>query len=159
MPKRPFRRITYDEALEMLSKKGLQINWGEDVPKNGMEMLSEELGEPFFIIHFPTDIRAFYTKPLDSDPRISESFDLVINGLEIASGSSRIHVKEQLIDALRKRDLDPKNFENHLMIYDYGIPPHAGWGMGLYRLMMVLLGRENIREVVLYPRDRFRLEP
>ncbi|MFB6469944.1 MAG: aspartate--tRNA(Asn) ligase [Vulcanisaeta sp. AZ3] len=159
VPKRPFRRITYDEALEMLSKKGLKINWGEDVPKNGMEMLSEELGEPFFIIHFPTDIRAFYTKPLDSDPRISESFDLVINGLEIASGSSRIHVKEQLIDALRKRDLDPKNFENHLMIYDYGMPPHAGWGMGLYRLMMVLLGRENIREVVLYPRDRFRLEP
>ncbi|BDR93163.1 aspartate--tRNA(Asn) ligase [Vulcanisaeta souniana] len=158
-PRKPFRRITYDEALDMLGKRGLKIDWGEDVPKNGMEILSEEIGEPFFIIHFPTDLRAFYTKPLDSDPRISESFDLVIGGLEIASGSSRVHVKEQLTEALRKRGLNPESFENHLMIYDYGMPPHAGWGMGLYRLLMVLLRRDNIREVVLYPRDRFRLEP
>ncbi|MGC9152266.1 MAG: aspartate--tRNA(Asn) ligase [Vulcanisaeta sp.] len=158
-PKKPFRKITYDEALNLLSKRGLKVEWGEDVPKNGMELLSEEIGEPFFIIHFPTDLRAFYTKPIDNDPRISESFDLVINGLEIASGSSRIHVKEQLIEALRKRGLNPDSFENHLMIYDYGMPPHAGWGMGLYRLMMVLLKRDNIREVVLYSRDRYRVEP
>ncbi|MGC8606472.1 MAG: aspartate--tRNA(Asn) ligase [Vulcanisaeta sp.] len=159
VPKRPFRKITYDEALDILSKRGLRINWGDDVPKNGMEILSEEIVEPFFIIHFPTDLRAFYTKPLDSDPKISESFDLVIDGLEIASGSSRIHIKEQLMDALKKKGLNPENFENHLMIYDYGMPPHAGWGMGLYRLLMVLLKRSNIREVVLYPRDRYRLEP
>jgi aspartyl-tRNA synthetase len=159
VPKKPFRKITYDEALGILERRGLKVNWGEDVPKGGMEVLSEEFGEPFFIIHFPTDIRAFYTKPLESDPRISESFDLVINGLEIASGSSRIHIKEQLIDALRKRGLSPESFESHLVIYDYGLPPHAGWGLGLYRLMMVLLRRDNIREVVLYPRDRFRLEP
>ncbi|ADY00826.1 aspartyl-tRNA synthetase [Vulcanisaeta moutnovskia 768-28] len=159
VPKRPFRKITYDEALDILSKRGLRINWGEDVPKNGMEILSEEIVEPFFIIHFPTDLRAFYTKPLDSDPKISESFDLVIDGLEIASGSSRIHIKEQLMDALKKKGLNPESFENHLMIYDYGMPPHAGWGMGLYRLLMVLLKRSNIREVVLYPRDRYRLEP
>jgi aspartyl-tRNA synthetase (EC 6.1.1.12) len=159
VPKKPFRKITYDEALGILERRGLKVNWGEDVPKGGMEILSEEFGEPFFIIHFPTDIRAFYTKPLESDPRISESFDLVIDGLEIASGSSRIHIKEQLIDALRKRGLNPESFENHLVIYDYGLPPHAGWGLGLYRLMMVLLRRDNIREVVLYPRDRFRLEP
>ncbi len=105
VPKKPFRRVTYDEALDILGRRGgLKINWGDDVPKNGLEILSEEFGEPFFIIHFPTDLRAFYTKPpLDSDPKISESFDLVMGGLEIASGSSRIHVKEQLIEALRKR--------------------------------------------------------
>ncbi len=158
-PRKPFRRITYDEALDMLGKRGLKVDWGEDVPKNGMEILSEEIGEPFFIIHFPTNIRAFYTKPLDSDPRISESFDLVMGGLEIASGSSRIHDRGQLTEALRKRGLNPESFGSHLMIYDYGMPPHAGWGMGLYRLLMVLLRRSNIREVVLYPRDRFRLEP
>jgi aspartyl-tRNA synthetase len=159
VPKKPFRKITYDDALGILEKRGLRINWGEDIPKRGLEILSEEFGEPFFIIHFPTDIRAFYTKPLESDPRISESFDLVIDGLEIASGSSRIHIKEQLVEALKRRGLNPENFESHLMVYDYGMPPHAGWGMGLYRLMMVLLRRTNIREVVLYPRDRFRLEP
>ncbi len=132
IPKKPFRRITYDEALDMLSRRGLKINWGgDDVPKNGLELLSEEFNEPFFIIHFPTDLRAFYTKPpLDSDPKISESFDLIIGGLEIASGSSRIHIKEQLIEALRKRGLNPENFESHLMVYDYGMPPHAGWGHG-----------------------------
>jgi aspartyl-tRNA synthetase len=159
VPKKPFRKITYDDALGILEKRGLRMNWGEDIPKRGLEILSEEFGEPFFIIHFPTDIRAFYTKPLESDPRISESFDLVIDGLEIASGSSRIHIKEQLVEALKRRGLNPENFESHLMVYDYGMPPHAGWGMGLYRLMMVLLRRTNIREVVLYPRDRFRLEP
>jgi len=158
-PPRPFRRITYDEALAILERVGLRVPWGEDIPKVGLEALSREINEPFFITKFPTEVRAFYTKPLDNDPRLSESFDLVINGLEIASGSSRIHEKEVLVEAMRKRGLDPGSFSSHLLIYDYGLPPHAGFGMGLYRLMMVILNRNNIREVVLFPRDRFRIEP
>ncbi len=157
--KRPLPRITYDDALEILRKKGLNVKWGDDIPKAGLEVIGEEIGPAYFIIHFPTEARPFYTKPLDDDPVRSESFDLVIGGIEIASGSTRIHEKEMLVNALKSRGLNPEAFKMHLMIYDYGMPPHAGWGLGLYRLMMVLLKRQNIREVVLYPRDRWRVEP
>ncbi len=159
VPKRPFKRITYDEALDMLKRRGLEVKWGEDIPHAGLELLSEEIGEPFFIIDWPTDLRPFYTMPRSDDPKYSESFDLVINGIEIASGSTRIHIREKLEEEMRRRGLNPENFRFHLEVFDWGMPPHAGFGLGLYRLLMVLLNRSNIREVVLYPRDRFRLEP
>jgi len=157
--KKPFRKITYDEAIDMLKKRGLDVKYGEDIPHIGLEVLYEEIGEPFYIIDWPTDIRPFYTMPKEDDESKSESFDLVIGGLEIASGSTRIHKREMLEEALRKRGLDPSAFQYHLEVYDWGMPPHAGFGLGLYRLLMVMLNRKNIREVVLYPRDRFRLIP
>ena len=159
VPKRPFRKITYDEALDLLKKRGLEVKWGEDIPHAGLQLLSEEIGEPFFIIDWPTELRPFYTMPREDDPKYSESFDLVIDGIEIASGSTRIHERAKLEEEMRKRGLNPENFQFHLEVFDWGMPPHAGFGLGLYRLLMVLLKRDNIREVVLYPRDRYRLEP
>ncbi len=155
----PFRRITYDEALELLKEHGLKIERGEDIPQQGLKMLSQIFEEPFYIIHWPTSLRPFYTKPIEGNEELSESFDLIINGIEVASGSTRIHDKEELEKAMIKRGLNPENFKEHLMVFDYGMPPHAGWGLGLYRLTMAIFGRENIREVVLYPRDRYRLSP
>ncbi|NPA23023.1 MAG: aspartate--tRNA(Asn) ligase [Crenarchaeota archaeon] len=157
--RRPFKRITYDEAIEILNKRGLNVRYGEDIPHSGLEVLYEEICEPFYIIDWPTEIRPFYTMPREDDPRKSESFDLVMKGLEIASGSTRIHTREMLEKAIRERGLDPEAFKYHVEVYDWGMPPHAGFGLGLYRLLMVMLNRENIREVVLYPRDRFRLVP
>jgi len=159
VPRRPFKKITYDEAIDMLKRRNIDVKPGDDIPQAGLEVLSEEIGEPFFIVDWPTDIRPFYTMPKEDDPSRSESFDLVINGIEIASGSTRIHVREMLEEEMRKRGLNPENFKFHLEVFDWGMPPHAGFGLGLYRLLMVLLKRRNIREVVLYPRDRFRLEP
>ncbi len=159
VPKRPFKRITYDDALDLLRKRGFEIKWGEDIPHAGLQLLSEEIGEPFFIVDWPTELRPFYTMPREDDPKYSESFDLVIDGIEIASGSTRIHERAKLEEEMRKRGLNPENFQFHLEVFDWGMPPHAGFGLGLYRLLMVLLRRGNIREVVLYPRDRFRLEP
>lgn len=159
VPRRPFKRITYDEAIDLLRKNNIDVRQGEDIPQTGLEVLSEEIGEPFFIVDWPTDIRPFYTMPKEEDPSRSESFDLIIDGIEIASGSTRIHVREKLEEEMRRRGLNPENFKFHLEVFDWGMPPHAGFGLGLYRLLMVLLKRRNIREVVLYPRDRFRLEP
>lgn len=159
VPKRPFKVITYDDALGILEKRGIKVQWGDDIPKAGLEALSSEIGEPFFVIHFPTMLRAFYTKPLDNDESRSESFDLVIDGMEVTSGSTRIHDRKMLEEAMRKRGLNPENFQTHLEVFDWGMPPHAGWGLGLYRLMMVMLKAKNIREVILFPRDRYRLIP
>ncbi len=159
VPSKPFKVITYDDALSMLDKEGIKVKWGDDVPKEGLEALSKLIGEPFFIIHFPTMLRAFYTKPIEGDESRSESFDLVIDGMEVTSGSTRIHDKKELENAMKARGLNPDNFSTHLEIYGWGMPPHAGWGLGLYRLMMVMAGVRNIREVILFPRDRYRLSP
>ncbi|HDI46516.1 MAG TPA: aspartate--tRNA(Asn) ligase, partial [Candidatus Methanomethylia archaeon] len=86
-------------------------------------------------------------------------FDLNWSWLELASGGTRIHDKELLVKRLEEQGLNPESFRYHLMVYDYGMPPHAGWGFGFNRFMMVLTGRKNIREVVLFPRDRQRLTP
>jgi nondiscriminating aspartyl-tRNA synthetase len=79
--------------------------------------------------------------------------------IELVSGGTRIAQKDQLIQRLQEKGLNPESFKSHLQAYDYGMPPHAGWGLGLERLTMILTGNKNIREVTLYPRDRVRLTP
>ena len=90
---------------------------------------------------------------------IADDHPIVIDGIEIASGSTRIHNREELEYAMKLKGLNPENFVDHLQVFDYGMPPHAGFGLGLYRLLMVMLKRKDIREVCLYPRDRYRLTP
>ncbi|MEM3393875.1 MAG: aspartate--tRNA(Asn) ligase, partial [Candidatus Methanomethylicia archaeon] len=132
-PKLPFKRITYNDALEILKNKNFKINFGEDIPTAGNKILGTEIKEPYFIIDWPLSLKPFYIKPKNDNPELSESFDLNWSWLEIASGGSRIHLKEQLIDRLTKLGLDPSKFEPFITYYDYGMPPHAGWGMGLQR--------------------------
>jgi aspartyl-tRNA synthetase len=79
--------------------------------------------------------------------------------LELASGGRRLHESVKLRNRLRAQGLDPISFEDHLKAFDWGMPPHSGWGLGYDRLMMVLTGSQNVREVVLYPRDSQRLKP
>jgi aspartyl-tRNA synthetase (EC 6.1.1.12) len=79
--------------------------------------------------------------------------------LELSSGGSRIHSKSMLVRRLKEKGLKPRDFEYHLRMFDYGMPPHAGFGLGLDRFLMVLTGQDNIREVVAYPRDMRRLTP
>ncbi|MEM1549328.1 MAG: aspartate--tRNA(Asn) ligase [Candidatus Methanomethylicia archaeon] len=158
-PKLPFKRITYNDALEILKNKNFKINFGEDIPTAGNKILGTEIKEPYFIIDWPLSLKPFYIKPKNDNPELSESFDLNWSWLEIASGGSRIHLKEQLIDRLTKLGLDPSKFEPFITYYDYGMPPHAGWGMGLQRLLMIITNVNDIREVTLFPRDKNRLVP
>ncbi|MEM3383123.1 MAG: aspartate--tRNA(Asn) ligase [Nitrososphaerales archaeon] len=159
IPKSPFKRLTYDEILKILEKEGIIMNWGEDLSTQTIKILGEILPEFYFIIDWPTAIKPFYIKPRDDKKDICESFDLMHSSIELASGGSRISSKRLLIKRLKEQGLKPKLFEYHLRIFDYGMPPHAGFGLGLERLMMVLTGQENIREVSIFPRDRFRLTP
>jgi len=159
VPKTPFKRFTYDKILEELKEKGVRVSWGEDIPTVAFRVLGKIHPYFYFITDWPTESKAFYIKPRDDNPKICEGFDLMWGWIEIASGGTRVHSKNLLIKRMREQGLSPESFKYHLKVFDYGMPPHAGWAVGLARLMMALTGKHNIREVVFFPRDRFRLTP
>ncbi len=159
VPQIPFKRLTYDQVLDDLKAQGVTIPWGEDIPTEAFRVLGELYPFFYFITDWPTHAKAFYIKPREDKPEICEGFDLMWRYIELVSGGTRIAQKDQLIQRLAEKGLNPESFKCHLQAYDYGMPPHAGWGLGLERLTMILTGNKNIREVTLYPRDRVRLTP
>jgi len=159
VPETPFKRFTYDKVLEELDEKKIHIKWGEDIPTTAYRVLGKLHPYYYFITDWPTKTKAFYIKPRDDKPELSEGFDLMWHWIELSSGGTRIHSKELLMKRLSEQGLSTESFKTHLQAFDYGMPPHAGWGLGLARLVMVLTGIKNIREAVLFPRDQFRLTP
>ena len=159
VPKSPFERVTYTQALEELSGLDIKIEFGEDLQDSHLRSLGEKHPGFFFLTDWPMKLKPFYIHEKDGDPTLSRSFDLQYGYLELSSGGRRLHDPEQLKSRLREQDLDPASFEEHLKTFGWGMPPHSGWGMGLDRLMTVLVGIDNVREVVLYPRDPDRLKP
>jgi aspartyl-tRNA synthetase len=159
VPDLPFERLTYDEVLAELKREGVDVPWGEDIPMEAFRTLAKAHSGFYFITDWPTKAKAFYIKPKDDNPEISEGFDLMWRWIELVSGGTRIADKELLIKRLREKGLNPDSFKFHLQAFDYGMPPHAGWAVGLERLTMVLAGKKNIRETTLYPRDKMRLTP
>ncbi|RLG33283.1 aspartate--tRNA(Asn) ligase [Methanosarcinales archaeon] len=164
VPKIPFRRITYDEAIALLSETGEEIEWGEDLSTSAEHTLGELIGELYFITDWPCAIKPFYAQPIDVEVEgkredICNAFDLMHPKLELASGSQRVHSYELLKRNIESKGLNPDSFEFYLDAFKYGMPPHAGWGLGVERLLMSMLEIDNIREVVLFPRDRRRLAP
>jgi nondiscriminating aspartyl-tRNA synthetase len=154
-----FERLSYTEVVEQLAKAGEDVTWGEDLTGPTTEKLGREHPTFYFITDWPTQTKPFYIKPREEKPKLSEAFDLMYGSLELASGGSRVSSKSLLVKRLKEQKLKPQAFEHHLKVFDYGMPPHAGFGLGMERLTMVLAGEENIREVTLYPRDKLRLVP
>ncbi len=159
VPEVPFKRLKYDDVLQDLKSEGIEIPWGEDITTPAFRTLGEVHPYFYFIVDWPTHSKAFYIKPHDDNPELSEGFDLMWRWIELVSGGTRIAHKDLLIRRLKEKGLNPKSFKYHLQAFDYGMPPHAGWAIGLERLTMMLTGKKNIREVTLYPRDKFRLTP
>jgi aspartyl-tRNA synthetase len=160
VPKLPLRRITYTEAVEMLQEAGEDMVWGDDFSKLQERSLMELVGEEAFLMKdWPSVQKAFYAMPYEENPDIVHAFDLVYNGVEISSGTQRVHIPELLREQLRKKGLNPENFTHYIESFSYGAPPHAGWSIGLERLTMTVTGMENIRECCMFPRDRDRLVP
>ena len=158
-PKPPYRRMSYDEALEVLKKAGHEMEWGEDIGSDAETVLGDKIGAPFFIQDFPTDSKPFYIMPDEKNPKVCKGFDFDACGMELASGGMRLHGKDELVESIKGHGLNPANFQEHIQNFEWGMPPHAGWGLGGDRLVMVLLGLENVRECVLFPRDLHRLTP
>ncbi len=159
VPQIPFKRLSYDQVLEALKGQGVTIPWGEDIPTEAFRELGKLYPFYYFITDWPTHSKAFYIQPRQDKPEVCEGFDLMWRYIELVSGGTRISDKDLLIQRLKEKGLNPDAFKCHLQAYDFGMPPHAGWAIGLERLTMILTGKKNIREVTLYPRDRVRLAP
>jgi nondiscriminating aspartyl-tRNA synthetase len=159
VPEIPFKRLTYDQVLDDLKAQGVTIPWGEDIPTEAFRELGKLYPYFYFITDWPTHTKAFYIKPRVEKPEVCEGFDLMWRYIELVSGGTRISSKEQLMERMSEKGLNPESFKYHLQAFDYGMPPHAGWAIGLERLTMIMTGKKNIREVTLYPRDRVRLTP
>lgn len=161
IPKTPFPRLTYDEVLSLLSDHDCEVEWGEDLSTEEEKLLgnimSEKGNDFYFITKYPLSAKPFYTMP--KEEKYSCGFDLECKGVELASGSQRIHDVDMLIERMRTLDLKTDAFESYLKSFRYGMPPHGGFGFGIERFMMELLDIYNIRECILFPRDRTRLYP
>jgi aspartyl-tRNA synthetase len=158
-PELPLNRVKYDTAIELVNKKGVEVPWGEDIPMEGMHVLAEAYPKYHFITHWPTESKPFYAQPFHDNPKVCRAFDLNYGAKEITSGAQRVHDPELLKTRLRDQGLNPDSFEFYIKAFEYGMPPHSGWGLGLERLVMIMAELPNIREGVLFPRDRKRLVP
>jgi nondiscriminating aspartyl-tRNA synthetase len=159
IPETPFKRITYDEAISIARDCGETIEWGDDLSTESEHSIGKTIGEHYFITDWPTKIKPFYAMPYEDKPEICRAFDMMHPRMELSSGAQRVHSYELLKQRIADQGLNPDGFEFYLKAFRYGMPPHSGWGVGAERLLMTMLGIENIREVVLFPRDRKRLSP
>jgi nondiscriminating aspartyl-tRNA synthetase len=152
-------RLTYEQCLEELAKEGEKLEFGDDLSDSALRKLGSLHPGFYFIMDWPLKLKPFYIHGKEEDVRLSKSFDFQYNYLELASGGRRLHEPAKLRTRLTEQGLNPAAFEEHLKAFEWGMPPHSGWGLGYDRLMMVLTGAQNVREVVLYPRDTERLTP
>jgi aspartyl-tRNA synthetase len=160
IPKLPLRRVTYTEVIELLQKAGEDIKWGDDFTKPQEKKMTELVGEIAFVLKdWPAEIKPFYAMPNDKNPKVCRAFDLMYEGIEICSGTQRVHLPELLIKQLKIKELNPEDFKFYIDFFRYGAPPHGGWSIGLERLTMQITGKKNIREATMFPRDRDRITP
>jgi len=160
-------KVKYLKFVEVvdLMKKNKTAMEKYDLTNEAEKKLNDLFPDTIVFVHdWPLAKKPFYIMPKDEKGNyekgdLSGGFDAVYKGIELASGGQRIHIPDLLIERLKANNLNPKDFKGYIDSFRYGAPPHAGWGMGLERLMMMILGMKNIREVTLFPRDRDRLSP
>jgi aspartyl-tRNA synthetase len=153
--------LTFEETNKLLKKEKIHVEENDLTPE-GERKLGELYPDTIVFVHdWPLAGKPFYIMPKKGKGKdeISCGFDAIYKGMEISSGGQRVHIPELLEERLKAKGLNPKDFKAYIDSFRYGAPPHAGWGMGLERLTMLILGIDNIREVVLFPRDRTRLTP
>lgn len=164
VPTVPFPRITLEAARDILAKKGHVISHKEDLDPEGERMLArhiyEETGHEFvFVTDYPVAVRAFYHMRQEDNPELTKSFDLLWKGLEVTTGAQREHRPEQLARQAEEKGVDLETIRDYLNFFRYGCPPHGGMGVGLTRLLMILLNRSTVREVTYLYRGPNRLSP
>ena len=158
-PQVPFERITYGQAVEELRAAGQTISDGGDLADAHLRILGDSHPGFFFLTDWPITLKPFYIREKDGEPGLSRSFDLQFGYLELSSGGTRLNDPTVMRGRLAEKGLDPAAFESHLSAFEWGMPPHSGWGMGFERLIAAIAGLDNVREAVLYPRDPDRLSP
>jgi len=164
VPELPFPRVSYCDAIKIIKDKGGKIEWGDDIDAENSDLLAVDLPQFYFLPQWPMELKPFYIHHIEgemgsTDRQLSRGFDLNFGRDELTSGGQREHRIDVLIENLKDMDLDPEEFEFYVAGFRHGIPPHAGWGLGVERILMKLTGAKNVRETVLFPRDRKRICP
>lgn len=159
LPKAPFGRVSYSDCIDLLGSEGISHTFGDDFSPEQLKIIGEKFPGFYFITDWPASLRPFYTMPNPENEETTNSFDLQLREIEVTSGAQRVHDPEMLEKRFLSKGLNPKDFDFYISAFRYGMPPHAGWGLGLERLTMILLDLPNIREATLFPRDRTRISP
>ncbi len=165
VPRLPFPRIPLAEAHEIVKARGYQVPRTDgDLDPEGERQLSAHVREHFghdfvFVTDYASGIRPFYHMRHEGDQGLTNSYDLLYNGTEIATGAQREHRVDVLIEQAREKGLEPEELEFYLDFFRYGVPPHGGFGMGLARALMLMLGLGSIRETTYLFRGPTRLLP
>ncbi len=159
--KPPFPRISYDEAIDILQRKGFKLEWGEDFGADEERALTEEFEKPFFVYGYPVKAKAFYHKNDPRRPEVTLSADLLApEGYgEIIGGGERIENKDELIRKILEFGLNPNDYKWYIDLRRYGSVPHAGFGLGVDRLVMWICGLDHIVDAIPFPRTVRRLYP
>ncbi len=157
----PFPRVHYDEAVKLLQEAGEDFAWGSDFGAGHETLISEHFGKPVFINRFPTKIKPFYMEPDAERPDLVLGCDLIApEGYgELIGGGQRIHDPALLESRLAEHGLPAEPYQWYMDLRRYGTVPHAGFGMGLERLVAWVTGRPHLRETIPFPRMLGRLEP
>ncbi|WP_367355875.1 asparagine--tRNA ligase [Mesotoga sp.] len=157
----PFPRITYDEAVRLLQKKGFEINWGEDIGGDEETAIANEFEKPVVVERYPRMMKAFYMQPDPERPDVVLCDDMLApEGYgEIIGASERIHDRDLLIKRIEEYGLDVSSYDWYLELRDYGSVPHSGFGMGIERIVAWIAGLEHIREAIPFARTLYRIHP
>jgi len=158
--KPPFSRITYDDAIERLQKGGFEIQWGEDFGFNEEKALAREFGRPLFVYAYPKEIKAFYCKTYRANPKLAMSVDLIVPRIgELTTGGARVDDEKELLGRINELGLRKEDYDWYIDLRRYGTVPHAGFGLGVERLLAWMLKLENIMETIPFPRTVRRYYP
>jgi aspartyl-tRNA synthetase len=165
VPSLPFPRVTLEDAKQLLRDAGHDApGAGHDLDPPSERALSalikEQAGHEFaFVTDYPTTLRPFYHMRHPENPTLTRSFDLLWKGIELTTGAQREHRYEQLLAQAVDKNVHVGPIQYYLNFFRFGAPPHGGFGFGLTRLLMQMLGQENVREVTFLYRGPHRLEP
>ncbi len=165
VPSTPFPRIPLAEAKRIVAERGYEVpRHDDDMDPEGERQIAAYVQETFghefvFVTDYASSIRPFYHMRHEDDPGLTKSYDLIFNGVEISTGAQREHRVDVLVEQARQKGLDPEELDFYLDFFRYGVPPHGGFGMGLSRVLMLLLHLPNIREATYLFRGPTRLLP
>jgi asparaginyl-tRNA synthetase len=159
--KRPFPRITYRQAIDLLVSKGMEAKFGDDLGGDEETVIANSFDRPVMISRYPTEIKAFYMQPDPNDPSVALGMDMIApEGYgEIIGGSQRIHDHDLLLARIKQHNLPVEKFQWYLDVRKYGTFPHSGFGMGIERCVAWISGVPHLRETIPYPRMLNRIYP
>jgi asparaginyl-tRNA synthetase len=168
VPRRPFRRLTYEDAIAYCraheiykdEENKIHFDLGDDIPERPERLMTDQIGEPILLIHFPASLKSFYMQRCVDRTDLTESVDVLLPGVgEIIGGSMRMWRYEELMQAYAREKMDPQTYYWYTDQRKFGSCPHGGYGLGLERFCCYVLDVKHVRDVCLYPRYRGRLSP